>query len=157
MSSERGPSRTTYTHIGICQKRSVERQADHEARPAVVGELGVDPPAVQLDDLTGDVQAEAHARASGMSLVEALEELGAILRIYARPVVAHGDVGRLRRSGDPHLDRAFAAVLERVLDEIREDLPDTDRVDVRGQRGRRAEHDLAVRQRVPLIDLAVGE
>src|SRR5262249_1424172 len=66
-------------------------QAHDESTPAGRRELGADLAAMQLHDLAADVQAQSQPAAviAAMGLVEALEDLPALLRRDPQPVVPH--------------------------------------------------------------------
>src|SRR5688572_4100957 len=74
------------------------RQQELERRAAVRRVGGADRAAVPLDDRANDRQAEPAARGARgrgpglIHLVEAIEDVGQVLRRDAGPVVAHSDV-----------------------------------------------------------------
>src|SRR6266496_5248534 len=106
-------------------------QAHPEGGAAPGRRLDLDAAAEGVDELLGDVQAEAHAgavRAGGPGLAEALEHVRQLGRVDARPLVldldeqlAHGAPG-----ADP--DGAAAAVALGVVDQVAHDLGEAVRV-----------------------------
>src|SRR3954447_13260446 len=74
-------------------RRRLGGQADDEARASLRRELGMKAPAVQLDDLPADMQAQADAGdlAVGMGLVEAIEDVGAVLPGHPQSPVRNDD------------------------------------------------------------------
>src|SRR6266478_1314054 len=102
-----------------------QRELDREDRAlARSGTLRVDAPAVQLDDVAHDGQAEPEAPVGtgrrAVRLLEALEDARQELRPDALARVAHGDLDVRVEPFEHHLD---APALRRELDGIGEEIP----------------------------------
>jgi hypothetical protein len=110
-----------------------EGELDDEARSAIRWELGPDAAAVQFDDLAADVQPEAHSGEGrvAVDLVEALEDVGAVLRRDPESMVAHPDRDQAPARGvdlDVNVP-ALRAVLDRVVQEVGDNLLQSEAVD----------------------------
>src|SRR6266496_415664 len=108
---------------------AVAREGEVELRPGAGLGLDPDPPAVTLDDLLADGEADAGAGVLGASVqpLEDDEDPVQILRVDADPVVAHleapllamgdgGDVDRRRLAGPAELDGVSNEVLEHLAE-----------------------------------------
>src|SRR5947207_6359527 len=116
-----------------------EGQGDAEEAPAPLGRLDPEPAPVPLDDAPADVEAQAEAlRATVRGVaraVEGQEDVVAVDRRHPDAVVAHAQQRLIALP--PRLDDHLAAggrVLERVLQQVGEDLPQAQRVVVAGER-----------------------
>src|SRR5206468_7344237 len=89
--------------LGRRARSSGEGHAHHEARAAVGRRLRVHRPAVPLDDLPADVEAEAETRAVPVRLIEAIEDLRKVLRRHPDAVIAYREDERRRRARERHL------------------------------------------------------
>src|SRR5581483_4674020 len=100
-----------------------EREVDPEPR-APVDRVEPDPPVVCLDDAPRYGEAEPRPRNAGgrgVAAVERLEDLLAMLRRDPRALVVDPDARGALRPDGPDRD---PAALGRVLDGVREDVPD---------------------------------
>src|ERR671915_1780104 len=107
--------------------RAGARQLEEERRAASLALLDPDAAAHPADELAADVQAQPRAADAAEHLrveaVELLEDARQLLGRDAEALVQHAEthhaVGRLRAELDP---AAVGGVLDRVLDEVDEDL-----------------------------------
>ena len=108
----------------------MERAANAQLR------LDPDAPAMALDDLLADGKADAGARvlAHGMQPLKQHEDALEVLRLDADAVVGHRDAPFARLLGGAHVDarQRRPAELERVADQVLEELRELHLVDVRG-------------------------
>src|SRR3989442_10687012 len=142
---------TTGSGIGGHRGRRLSGQRQREKeRDAALGQvLGPDAPAVRLDDALADREAETGAPAAvGLPAVKLLEDL--VLLPARQPRAAVGDLrgdGAVRRGRDDSDRTLGRGVLDRVVEEVHEDLLDEHVVD-RHQRqiGRDVRRDAPVRE-----------
>src|SRR5205085_10176767 len=115
---------------GGATRRSGGRELEPERRAAADAGLDADRAAHPVHQLAADVEAEAGAPHAARELriepVELLEDLGLLVAWDARPVVAHlepyGRSSRTRTHDHPR-GAVPSAVLQRVLDQVDEHLP----------------------------------
>src|SRR3954470_5280145 len=107
-----------------------DRQREREGTADAFGRFDPDPPAVLLDDVARDRQAESRAarpapEARPVDLVEPLEDPGLGGARDAHPVVGHGhdDIGCRGPGGHDDL-AALHAELHGVVEEVDDDLPE---------------------------------
>src|SRR5437763_12165784 len=117
-----------------------------EDGPALGARLDPDAPAVAVDDLAGDGQADAGARVrvARVQALEHLEDALAVARVDADAVVGDREVPRvgLAARGDLHQRSRLAAELQRVGDQVLEQLRELHPVALDG--GQDAVDDLAL-------------
>src|SRR5262245_47268196 len=119
-----GRARNPATILGELAARKREVEAGAGARIA----LDPDPPAAPLDDLLHDREAHSRSAAAVRSRADALEHLEDLLamrRIDAAPVVGHDDLVLSLVLVDQHLDPGVAArphVIDCIADQVREHL-----------------------------------
>ena len=87
-----------------CLREGLARNQRHEARTAILRKLHAELSAVQLCQLPGDGESEAHSRGvgRGMTLVVALEDVRSLLERNAGTAISHGDLDTL--VGVAHVD-----------------------------------------------------
>ena len=127
---------------GRCQADGVrDREGERERRAGALGRLDPDPPAVLLDDVAGDGQAEARSPAGlargprPVDLVEALEDRAwAALRDADARDPRPTRPPRPSSARDRHDDlAAVRAELHRVVDEVDDDLAEPGRIATDGR------------------------
>src|SRR5580765_7137126 len=99
-------------------------QLDGEGRSRARLALDSDRSAQRLDDLPDDPETEADAAvvAAGRGPLEAPEDPFVIVGGDAQPVIANGDDRAVVLAGDADVDRLAVAVLDRVGQEVGDDL-----------------------------------
>ncbi len=119
---ERRDEQAVHDQLPSWVARRADGQRDGERRPGALLRLDADRPAVPLDDVPGDREAEpgaAAARPGTVDLVEALEDPAAIPTGDPDPVVDDRDLHAPVGLADPHDDvAAVRAELHRVVDEV---------------------------------------
>ena len=97
--------------------------------------LDADRTAVRLHDLMGDVEPEPEALLRPRTaLLETFEDAGAPLRRDPRAVIAEGEPSAPRVSLDRQLDEGTRGITDRVLEEVRHDLIQPERIPRAGDR-----------------------
>src|SRR5919201_3798018 len=102
-------------------------QRDDKACAAISREVGCDGAAMQVDDLPADIQPQAHtgAVAARVGLVEAVEDVRAVLGRDAQPVIADRDLRHLPVLCRGDVDGPpIRAVLDGVAHEVDQHLLD---------------------------------
>src|SRR3954453_4428062 len=126
-SATRRPSRAA--RASRCRYRQLEAEARAFAFARVAPDGAVHPPHQLPRDVEPQAGAAHAARQVRVDAVELVEDPPLLARRDAEPVVDHAEADRVVTPGDLQLDRpAVVRVLDRVVDEVRQDLADLVRV-----------------------------